>query len=310
MGQCFRMKTRRELDALLGLAASRRPRPRVPSVRRPRRLRGSAPQLPRADERSASESSSEEDQQQQHQEDEDEADGFRCRAGQGCPLSMQACRPLGIFVAVAAVVVALGTLLCLQLELREEGRVLAGRLLQVENAHVGIPSELVRLREGLSLLQKDAEHSAMEKQATQANISRSLSKVSALSKELIELKVSVTAAADLLSVPATLKELRKSVASLGSSITSVQHDIQTLQKMTSPAALKIPVASEKAINSTLPPGLLWLVEQLNATLGPDWPTHLINLVTAHGEAASSSSSLEDQLPPNLHAANSTQVVKT
>uniref|UniRef100_UPI00358E5C78 EF-hand calcium-binding domain-containing protein 14 isoform X3 n=1 Tax=Myxine glutinosa TaxID=7769 RepID=UPI00358E5C78 len=228
----------------------------------------------------------------------------------GCRHGMQACRPLGIFVAVAAIVVALGTLLCLQLELREEGRVLAGRLLQVENAHVGIPPELVRLSERLGLLQKDSEHSALDNHAMRANISRSSSKVSALSKELMELKVSVTAAADLLSVPATLKELRKSVASLGSSITSVQHDIQTLQEMTNPTAPSIPLASEKAVNPTLPPGLLQLVEQLNATLGPDWPAHLINLVTlvtAHGEAASSSSSPTDQLQRNLSAVNSTQV---
>ncbi|RVE61752.1 hypothetical protein OJAV_G00175780 [Oryzias javanicus] len=54
-------------------------------------------------------------------------------------------------------------------------------------------------------------------------------KISLLDSAVSHLKANLKSAADLISLPTTVEELQKSVATIGSTLTSVQHDVKTMQ---------------------------------------------------------------------------------
>lgn len=215
-----KMKKRKELNALIGLAGdSRRKKPKKgPSSHR--LLRTEPPD-------SESETSSEE-------EEEFGAIGNRSRFVKGDYLRCcKICYPLCAFVILAACVVACVGLVWMQVALKEDLDALKEKFRTMESNQKSSFQEIPKLNEELLSKQKQLEKiesGELGLSRVWINITEMNKQISLLSSAVNHLKANVKSAADLLSLPSTVEGLQKSVASIGNTLNSVHLAVEAIQK--------------------------------------------------------------------------------
>uniref|UniRef100_A0A5F9CAN0 EF-hand calcium binding domain 14 n=1 Tax=Oryctolagus cuniculus TaxID=9986 RepID=A0A5F9CAN0_RABIT len=193
------MKKRRELNALIGLAAdSRRKKPKKGASSH-RLLRTEPPD-------SDTESSSEE-------EEEFGAAGNRSRFVKGDYLRCcKICYPLCAFVILAACVVACVGLVWMQVALKEDLDALKEKFRTLESNQKSSFQEIPKLNEDLLSKQKQLEKiesGELGLNKVWMNITEMNKQISLLTSAVNHLKANVKSAADLISLPATVEGLQK-----------------------------------------------------------------------------------------------------
>ncbi|XP_075854160.1 EF-hand calcium-binding domain-containing protein 14 isoform X2 [Microcebus murinus] len=214
------MKKRKELNALIGLAGdSRRKKPKKGSSSH-RLLRTEPPD-------SDSESTSEE-------EEEFGVVGNRSRFVKGDYLRCcKICYPLCGFVILAACVVACVGLVWMQVALKEDLDALKEKFRTMESNQKGSFQEIPRINEDLLSKQKrleKIESGELGLNKVWINVTEMHKQISLLSSAVNHLKANVKSAADLISLPATVEGLQKSVASIGNTLNSVHLAVEAIQK--------------------------------------------------------------------------------
>ncbi|KAJ8357675.1 hypothetical protein SKAU_G00204690 [Synaphobranchus kaupii] len=211
------MKKRKELNALIGIGGD---------SKRKKTKKGSGHRLLRTEPPdSDSESSS----------DDDEFSNMSSVAAFGKRSYAQccsACYPLCAFVILAACVMACAGLVWMQIALKEELDSLKEKFHTMDSGQKASAHELPRLGEEL----KDKERILQDMVTGDRGLNRLWSnlsdinrKISALDSAVSRLKANIKSASDLINLPTTVEELQKSVATIGSTLTSVQHDVKTVQ---------------------------------------------------------------------------------
>ncbi|XP_039080456.1 EF-hand calcium-binding domain-containing protein 14 isoform X2 [Hyaena hyaena] len=213
------MKKRKELNALIGLAGdSRRKKPKKGSGHR--LLRTEPPD-------SDSESSSEE-------EEEFSLVGNRSRFVKGDYLRCcKICYPLCAFVILAACVVACVGLVWMQVALKEDLDALKEKFRTMESNQKSSFQEIPKLNEELLSKQKQLEKiesGELGLNKVWINITEINKQISLLTSAVNHLKANVKSAADLISLPATVEGLQKSVATIGNTLNSVHLAVEAVQK--------------------------------------------------------------------------------
>ncbi|XP_066125375.1 EF-hand calcium-binding domain-containing protein 14 [Saccopteryx bilineata] len=213
------MKKRKELNALIGLSGdSRRKKPKKGSGHR--LLRTEPPD-------SDSESSSEE-------EEEFGIAGNRSRFVKEDYLRCcKICYPLCAFVILAACVVACVGLVWMQIALKEDLDALKEKFRTMESNQKSSFQEIPKLNEELLSKQKQLEKiesGELGLNKVWINITEINKQISLLNSSVNHLKANVKSAADLISLPATVEGLQKSVASIGNTLNSVHLAVEVIQK--------------------------------------------------------------------------------
>ncbi|XP_069336035.1 EF-hand calcium-binding domain-containing protein 14 [Eulemur rufifrons] len=214
------MKKRKELNALIGLAGdSRRKKPKKSSSSH-RLLRTEPPD-------SDSESTSEE-------EEEFGVVGNRSRFVKGEYLRCcKICYPLCGFVILAACVVACVGLVWMQVALKEDLDALKEKFRTMESNQKSSFQEIPKLNEELLSEQKQLEKiesGELGLNKVWINVTEMNKQISLLTSAVNHLKANVKSAADLISLPATVEGLQKSVASIGNTLNSVHLAVEAIQK--------------------------------------------------------------------------------
>ncbi|XP_017382380.1 EF-hand calcium-binding domain-containing protein 14 isoform X1 [Cebus imitator] len=214
------MKKRKELNALIGLAADSR-------RKKPKKGPSSHCLLRTEPLDSDSESSSEE-------EEEFGVVGNRSRFAKGDYLRCcKICYPLGGFVILAACVVACVGLMWMRLALKEDLDALKEKFRTMESNQKSSFQEIPKLNEELLSKQKQLEKiesGEMGLNRVWINITEMNKQISLLTSAVNHLKANVKSAADLISLPATVGGLQKSVASIGNTLNSVHLAVEAMQK--------------------------------------------------------------------------------
>ncbi|KAM9008851.1 EF-hand calcium-binding domain-containing protein 14 isoform 3-T3 [Ara ararauna] len=210
------MKKRKELNALIGLAADGR--------RKKPTKKGSGHRLLRTEPpASDSESSSE----------EDEFAGERGRCGKGDYLRCcKFCYPLCSFVILAACVVACVGLVWMQVALKEDLDTIKEKFRTMESNQKTSFQEIPKLNEDLVQKQKQLEQietGELGLNKVWINITEINKQISLLTSTVNHLKNNIKSASDLISLPLTVEKLQKTVANIGSTLTSVAHDVENIQ---------------------------------------------------------------------------------
>ncbi|NXL77034.1 EFC14 protein, partial [Leptocoma aspasia] len=190
------MKKRKELNALIGLAADGR--------RKKPAKKGSGHRLLRTEPpASDSESSS----------DEDEFAGARGRCGKGDYLQCcRFCYPLCAFVILAACVVACVGLVWMQVALKEDLDAIKEKFRTMESNQKTSFQEIPKLNEDLVQNQKQLEQietGELGLSKIWINITEINKQVSLLTSTVNHLKNNIKSAADLISLPLTVEKLQK-----------------------------------------------------------------------------------------------------
>nr|KAF6443587.1 EF-hand calcium binding domain 14 [Molossus molossus] len=214
-----KMKKRKELNALIGLSGdSRRKKPKKGSGHR--LLRTEPPD-------SDSESSSEE-------EEEFGVVGNSSRFVKGDYLRCcKICYPLCAFVILAACVVACVGLVWMQVALKEDLDALKEKFRTMESNQKNSFQEIPKLNEELLSKQKQLEKiefGELGLNKVWINITEMNKQISVLNSAVNHLKANVKSASDLISLPATVEGLQKSVASIGNTLNSVHLAVEAIQK--------------------------------------------------------------------------------
>ncbi|CAJ1072402.1 EF-hand calcium-binding domain-containing protein 14 [Xyrichtys novacula] len=210
------MKKRKELNALIGLGDSKRKKTKKGSGHR--LLRTEPPD-------SESDSSS----------DDDEFNNMSSGANFGKRSYTQCCNvcyPLFLFIILAACVMACAGLIWMQIALKEDLDALKEKLHSMESSQKVSSSEIPKLSEDLKNKERkldDIETGDKGLSKLWSNLTEMNKKISLLDTAVNHLKANLKSAADLISLPNTVEELQKSVATIGSTLTSVQHDVKTIQ---------------------------------------------------------------------------------
>ncbi|KAM6124486.1 LOW QUALITY PROTEIN: EF-hand calcium-binding domain-containing protein 14 [Pterocles gutturalis] len=205
------MKKRKELNALIGLAADGR--------RKKPAKKGSGRLLRTEPPASDSESSSE--------EDEFAAAGARGRCGKGDYLRCCKFLPLCAFVILAACVVACVGLVWMQVALKEDLDAIKEKFeLVMESTKTSFQE--IQLTEDLVQNQKQLELETGELGLNKIwiNITEISKQISVLTSTVNHLKNNIKSASDLIALPVTVEKLQKTVANIGSTLTSVSHDVE------------------------------------------------------------------------------------
>ncbi|XP_037683231.1 EF-hand calcium-binding domain-containing protein 14 isoform X1 [Choloepus didactylus] len=213
------MKKRKELNALIGLAAdSRRKKPKKGSGHR--LLRTEPPD-------SDSESSSEE-------EEEFGVAGNRSRFVKGHYVRCcKICYPLCAFVILAACVMACVGLVWMQVALKEDLDALKEKFRTMESNQKSSFQEIPKLNEELLSKQKQLEKiesGELGLNKVWINITEMNKQITLLTSAVNHLKANVKSASDLINLPATVEGLQKSVASIGNTLNSVHLAVEAMQK--------------------------------------------------------------------------------
>ncbi|NXO97533.1 EFC14 protein, partial [Certhia brachydactyla] len=190
------MKKRKELNALIGLAADGR--------RKKPAKKGSGHRLLRTEPpASDSESSS----------DEDEFAGTRGRCGKGDYLRCcRFCYPLCAFVILAACVVACVGLVWMQVALKEDLDAIKEKFRTMESNQKTSFQEIPKLNEDLVQNQKQLEQietGELGLSKIWINITEINKQISLLTSTVNHLKNNIKSAADLISLPLTVEKLQK-----------------------------------------------------------------------------------------------------
>lgn len=211
-----KMKKRKELNALIGLGDSKRKKTKKGSGHR--LLRTEPPD-------SESDSSS----------DDDDFNNLNSGANFGKRSYTQCCNvcyPLFLFIILAACVMACAGLIWMQIALKEDLDALKEKLHSMESSQKASSSEIPKLSEDLKNKDRkldDIENGGKGLSKLWSNLTEMNRKISLLDSAVNHLKANLKSAADLISLPTTVEELQKSVATIGSTLTSVQHDVKTMQ---------------------------------------------------------------------------------
>uniref|UniRef100_A0A4W5MYE6 EF-hand calcium binding domain 14 n=1 Tax=Hucho hucho TaxID=62062 RepID=A0A4W5MYE6_9TELE len=211
------MKKRKELNALIGLGDSKRKKTKKGSGHR---LLRTEPPLD-----SESESSS----------DDDEFSNLGTVAAFGKRSYVQCCNvcyPLFLFIILAACVTACAGLIWMQIALKEDLDSLKEKLHTMESGQKVSSHEIPKLSEDLKTKQRkleDIESGDKGLNKLWSNLTEINRKISFLDTAVNHLKANIKSASDLINLPTTVEELQKSVATIGSTLTSVQHDVKTMQ---------------------------------------------------------------------------------
>ncbi|CAK6957653.1 EF-hand calcium-binding domain-containing protein 14 [Scomber scombrus] len=209
------MKKRKELNALIGLGDSKRKKTKKGSGHR--LLRTEPPD-------SESDSSS----------DDDEFNNLSSGANFGKRSYTQCCNvcyPLFLFIILAACVMACAGLIWMQIALKEDLDSMKEKLHMESNQKVS-SGEIPKLSEDLKSKERkldDIENGDKGLSKLWSNLTEMNRKISLLDSAVNHLKANLKSAADLVNLPTTVEELQKSVATIGSTLTSVQHDVKTMQ---------------------------------------------------------------------------------
>ncbi|XP_074507593.1 EF-hand calcium-binding domain-containing protein 14 isoform X1 [Sebastes fasciatus] len=210
------MKKRKELNALIGLGDSKRKKTKKGSGHR--LLRTEPPD-------SESDSSS----------DDDEFSNLSSGANFGKRSYTQCCNvcyPLFLFIILAACVMACAGLIWMQIALKEDLDSLKEKLHSMETSQKVSSTEIPKLSEDLKNKERkldDIVNGDKGLSKLWSNLTEMNRKISLLDSAVNHLKANLKSAADLISLPTTVEELQKSVATIGSTLTSVQHDVKTMQ---------------------------------------------------------------------------------
>ncbi|XP_072219412.1 EF-hand calcium-binding domain-containing protein 14 isoform X2 [Leuresthes tenuis] len=209
------MKKRKELNALIGLGDSKRKKTKKGSGHR--LLRTEPPG-------SESDSSSE----------EDDFNNLNSGAnfGKSYTQCCNVCYPLFLFIILAACVMACAGLIWMQIALKEDLDSLKEKLHSMESSQKASSSEIPKLSEDLKKKERkidDIENGSKGLNKLWSNFTEMNRKITLLDSAVNHLKVNLKSAADLIGLPTTVEELQKSVATIGSTLTSVQHDVKTMQ---------------------------------------------------------------------------------
>ncbi|XP_028667981.1 EF-hand calcium-binding domain-containing protein 14 [Erpetoichthys calabaricus] len=211
------MKKRKELNALIGLGGeSKRKKPKKGSGHR--LLRTEPPD-------SDSDTSSDED-------DFNSLGGRTLLGTRGYVQCCRICYPLCAFIILAACTVACAGLIWMQIALKEDLDAMKEKLRAMESSQKVSAQEIPKLSEDLLEKQKRLENiEAGDKglNTIWSNITEINKQISLLDSAVSHLKTNIKSASDLISLPVTVEELQKSVATIGSTLTSVQHDVGTMQ---------------------------------------------------------------------------------
>ncbi|XP_053929292.1 EF-hand calcium-binding domain-containing protein 14 isoform X2 [Cuculus canorus] len=211
------MKKRKELNALIGLAADGR--------RKKLAKKGSGHRLLRTEPpASDSESSSE--------ENEFAAAAARGRCKGDYLRCCKFCYPLCAFVILAACVVACVGLVWMQVALKEDLDAIKEKFRTMESNQKTSFQEIPKLNEDLVQTQKQLE----QIETGELGLSKIWINITEINKQLTQLtstvnhlKTNVKSASDLISLPSTVEKLQKTVANIGSTLTSVSHDVENIQ---------------------------------------------------------------------------------
>ncbi|XP_028988762.1 EF-hand calcium-binding domain-containing protein 14 [Betta splendens] len=210
------MKKRKELNALIGLGDSKRKKTKKGTGHR--LLRTEPPD-------SESESSS----------DDDEFSNLSSGANFGKRSYVQCCNvcyPLFLFIILAACVMACAGLIWMQIALKEDLDSLKEKMHSMESSQKVSSSEIPKLSEDLKNKERKLdgiENGDKGLGKLWSNLTEMNRKINVLDTAVNHLKANLKSAADLISLPTTIEELQKSVATIGSTLTSVQHDVKTMQ---------------------------------------------------------------------------------
>ncbi|XP_064197430.1 EF-hand calcium-binding domain-containing protein 14 isoform X1 [Anguilla rostrata] len=211
------MKKRKELNALIGIGGD---------SKRKKTKKGSGHRLLRTEPPdSDSESSS----------DDDEFSNISSVAAFGKRSYAQCCSlcyPLCAFVILAACVMACAGLVWMQIALKEDLDSLKEKFHIMDSGQKASAHELPRLGEELKdkgRVLEDIVSGDRGLSRLWANLTEINRKISALDSAVNHLKANIKSASDLINLPTTVEELQKSVATIGSTLTSVQHDLRTVQ---------------------------------------------------------------------------------
>ncbi|XP_042318931.1 EF-hand calcium-binding domain-containing protein 14 isoform X2 [Sceloporus undulatus] len=142
------------------------------------------------------------------------------------------CYPLCAFVILAACVVACVGLVWMQIALKEDLDGLKERFRTMESNQKNSFQEIPRLTEDLLNKQKELDkinNGDMGLNKIWVNITEISKQISLLMLAVNHLKANIKSASDLINLPATVEDLQKSVATIGSTVTSVHHDVETMQ---------------------------------------------------------------------------------
>ncbi|MBN3308795.1 EFC14 protein, partial [Amia calva] len=211
------MKKRKELNALIGLGGE---------SKRKKTKKGSGHRLLRTEPPDSDSESSSEDDEFGHLSAAS-ALGKRTYA-QCCNI----CYPLCAFIILAACVVACAGLIWMQIALKEDLDALKEKLRTMESSQKVSAHEIPKLSEDLLDKQKKLENIENGDKGLSkvwSNITEINKKISLLDSAVSHLKANIKSASDLINLPTTVEELQKSVATIGSTLTSVQHDVETMQ---------------------------------------------------------------------------------
>ncbi|KAG7330496.1 hypothetical protein KOW79_006718 [Hemibagrus wyckioides] len=217
------MKKRKELNALIGLGDGKRKKPKKSSGHR-LLLRGDAGDT---DTESGS-SSGEEDDEEEFRSLSLSPGAFRKGSAQCCSV----CYPLCVFIVLAACLMACAGLIWMQIALKEDLDSLKEKLRTMESSQKASSHEIPKLSEDLKAKQRtleDIESGDKGLNKLWANLTDINKKISTLDSAVNHLKANIKSASDLITLPTTVEELQKSVATIGSTLTSVQHDVKMIQ---------------------------------------------------------------------------------
>ncbi|XP_044530754.1 EF-hand calcium-binding domain-containing protein 14 [Gracilinanus agilis] len=248
------MKKRRELNALIGLG------PGDGRARRSRRSRRRAwksaagHRLLRTEPPASGSASSSEDEDDDDDDDDDEDEEERGRGGPGggrtrfargdCFRCCKICYPLCAFVILAACVVACVGLVWMQVALKEDLDLLKeqfrvrpqpwvrlGGVLDFSKLSPSSPSmagSKCPMRAGM--WQQCIGSVILEKRIRFSKCTFLSFQIALLTSTVNHLKTNIKSASDLISLPATVEGLQKSVASIGSTLNSVRLAVEAVQK--------------------------------------------------------------------------------
>lgn len=181
------------------------------------------------------------------------------RCGRGGVLQCcKVCFPVCAFIFLAACVMASIGLVWMQIALKENLDLLREQMRAVESSQRSCVQEIPKMKEDLIGKQKqldDVVGGELGLHKLWANITDMNKQISQLSSAVSQLKANLKSASDLINLPKKMEELQKSVATLGSTLTSVHHDVETLQT-TSEVQKKLVEALQKdmaGVTSALSP---------------------------------------------------------